>query len=132
MNREPITLRNLLMRARLQDQNVCVTLLSKGCIVKTFIHFSVDLLGLLKWKSHPNNLRVILPNVTNVKGEEIVKVWEIVLIFTFNSWSQNTTQKSISIVFCVSSIRHDSSLSKCRKQKQFPPGNTKNGARSGG
>ena len=25
MNREPITLRNLLMRARLQDQKVCVT-----------------------------------------------------------------------------------------------------------
>jgi hypothetical protein len=37
-------------------------------------------------------------------------------------WSQNTTQKSISIAFCVSSIRHDSSLSKYRKQKQSPPG----------
>jgi hypothetical protein len=36
-------------------------------------------------------------------------------------WSQNTTQKSISIVFCVSVIRHDSSLSKYRKQKQSPP-----------
>ena len=35
--------------------------------------------------------------------------------------SQNTTQKSISIAFCVSSIRHDSSLSKYRKQKQSPP-----------
>ncbi|CAB3976622.1 dedicator of cytokinesis 1 isoform X2 [Paramuricea clavata] len=34
---------------------------------------NVDLLGLLKWKSQMNNLRVILPNVTNVKGEEIVK-----------------------------------------------------------
>ena len=34
---------------------------------------------------------------------------------------QNTTQKSISIVFCVSVIRHDSSLSKYRKQKQSPP-----------
>ena len=34
MNREPITLRNLLMRARLQDQKVCVTELSKGCINK--------------------------------------------------------------------------------------------------
>jgi hypothetical protein len=45
---------------------------------------------------------------------------------------QNTTQKSISIVFSVSSIRHDSSLSKYRKQKQSPPGNTKNGARPGG
>ena len=32
MNREPITLRNLLTRARLQDQNVCVTSFSKGCI----------------------------------------------------------------------------------------------------
>ena len=32
-----------------------------------------------------------------------------------------TTQKSISIVFSVSSIRHDSSLSKYRKQKQSPP-----------
>ena len=38
---------------------------------------------------------------------------------------QNTTQKSISIVFSVISIRHDSSLSKYRKQKQSPPGNTK-------
>ena len=41
------------------------------------------------------------------------------------SWAeplaQNTTQKSISIAFCVSSIRHDSSLSKYRKQKQSPP-----------
>ena len=34
---------------------------------------------------------------------------------------ENTIQKSISIVFCVSAIRHDSSLSKCRKQKQSPP-----------
>jgi hypothetical protein len=34
--------------------------------------------------------------------------------------AQNTTQKSISIVFSVSSIRHDSSLSKYRKQKQSP------------
>jgi hypothetical protein len=46
--------------------------------------------------------------------------------------TQNTTQKSISIVFSVSSIRHDSSLSKYRKQKQSPSGNTKNGARPGG
>jgi hypothetical protein len=45
---------------------------------------------------------------------------------------QNTTQKSISFVFCVSSIRHDSSLSKYRKQKQSPPGNTQNGTRPGG
>ena len=34
--------------------------------------------------------------------------------------AQNTTQKSISIVFCVSVIRHDSSLGKYRKQKQSP------------
>ena len=46
--------------------------------------------------------------------------------------AQNTTQKSISIVFSVSAIRHDSSLSKYRKQKQSPPGNTKNGERPGG
>ena len=49
--------------------------------------------------------------------------------------TQNTTQKSISIVFSVSAIRHDSSLSKYRKQKQSPPpppGNTKNGERPGG
>ena len=32
MNREPIILRNLLMKARLQDQKVCVTQLSKRCI----------------------------------------------------------------------------------------------------
>jgi hypothetical protein len=34
MNREPITLRNLLMRARLQDQKVCAhdVIISKGCI----------------------------------------------------------------------------------------------------
>jgi hypothetical protein len=37
-----------------------------------------------------------------------------------SSRAQNTTQKSISIAFCVSSIRHDSSLSKYRKQKQSP------------
>jgi hypothetical protein len=36
--------------------------------------------------------------------------------------AQNTIQKSISIVFCVSAIRHDSSLSKYRKQKESPPG----------
>jgi hypothetical protein len=52
--------------------------------------------------------------------------------FLFSAMAQNTTQKSISIVFSVSSIRHDSSLSKYRKQKQSPPGNTKNGARPGG
>jgi hypothetical protein len=33
---------------------------------------------------------------------------------------QNTIQKSISIGFCVSAIRHDSSLSKYRKQKHPP------------
>jgi hypothetical protein len=33
------------------------------------------------------------------------------------------TVKSISIVFCISAIRHDSSLSKYRKQKQSPPRN---------
>jgi hypothetical protein len=32
-NREPITLRNLLTRARFQDRKVCVAVLSKGCIV---------------------------------------------------------------------------------------------------
>jgi hypothetical protein len=37
--------------------------------------------------------------------------------------AQNTTQQSISIVFYVSAIRHDSSLSKYRKQKQSPPWN---------
>jgi hypothetical protein len=41
---------------------------------------------------------------------------------------QNTTQKSISIVFCVSAIRHDSSLSKYRKQKQSPPWKYRNAA----
>ena len=38
----------------------------------------------------------------------------------FSTIPQNTTQKSISIVFSVSAIRHDSSLSKYRKQKQSP------------
>jgi hypothetical protein len=36
--------------------------------------------------------------------------------------TQNTIQKSISIVFCVSTICHDLSLGKYRKQKQSPPG----------
>jgi hypothetical protein len=36
------------------------------------------------------------------------------------------------LFFWVSSIRHDSSLSKYCKQKQSPPGNTQNGARPGG
>jgi hypothetical protein len=43
--------------------------------------------------------------------------------------------KSTPLFFCVSAIRHDSSLSKYRKQKQSPPpptGNTQNGARPGG
>jgi hypothetical protein len=35
--------------------------------------------------------------------------------------AQNTIQKSIFIVFCVTAIRHDSSLNKYRKQKQSPP-----------
>lgn len=34
---------------------------------------NVDLLGLLKWKSQADNLKMILPQVTNVMGEEIVK-----------------------------------------------------------
>ena len=34
---------------------------------------------------------------------------------------KNTTQKSIPIVFCVNSIRHDLLLSKYRKQKQSLP-----------
>jgi hypothetical protein len=36
-------------------------------------------------------------------------------------WSQNTIQKSVSIVFCVSAIRHDLSLSKYRKEAVTPP-----------
>ena len=37
--------------------------------------------------------------------------------------TQNTIQKYISIVFCVSAIRHElSPLGKYRKQKQSPPG----------
>ena len=50
----------------------------------------------------------------------------------FKRSAQNTIQKSISIVFCVSGIRHDPSLSKYRKQKQSPPGNIQNGTRPGG
>jgi hypothetical protein len=42
-------------------------------------------------------------------------------VYKLPSLAQNTTQKSISIVFSVSVIRHDSSLSKYRKQKQSPP-----------
>ena len=45
---------------------------------------------------------------------------------------KNTIQKSISIVFCVSAIHHDSSLSKYRKQKRSPPGNIQNGTHPGG
>jgi hypothetical protein len=45
----------------------------------------------------------------------------IIRLDRLRSRTQNTTQKSISFVFCVSSIRHDSSLSKYRKQKQSPP-----------
>jgi hypothetical protein len=39
--------------------------------------------------------------------------------------AQNTTRKSISIVFCVNVIRHDSSVSKYRKQKQSTPLNVR-------
>ena len=49
------------------------------------------------------------------------KLWMMNGVKWRTSQSQNTTQKSISIAFCVSSIRHDSSLSKYRKQKQSPP-----------
>jgi hypothetical protein len=41
---------------------------------------------------------------------------------TQRPWAQNTIQKSISIVFWVSAIRHDLSLIKYPKQKQSPPG----------
>jgi hypothetical protein len=58
----------------------------------------------------------------------ILNIWTALVILISTVIPQNTTQKCISIVFCVSSIHHDSSLSKYRKQKQFPPGNTKNGA----
>jgi hypothetical protein len=57
---------------------------------------------------------------------------QLFLILNSMAQAQNTTENSISIVFCVSYIRHDLSLSKYRKQKQSPPGNTKNGIRPGG
>jgi hypothetical protein len=41
--------------------------------------------------------------------------------WVMNVQTQNTIQKSISIVFCVSAIRHDSSLGKYHKEKQSPP-----------
>ena len=50
----------------------------------------------------------------------------------FKRSAQSTIQKSISIVFCVSGIRHDSVTQQDRKQKQSPPGNTQNGTRPGG
>jgi hypothetical protein len=43
------------------------------------------------------------------------------LKFIYLIRAQNTTQKSISIVFCVSTIHHDLSPSKYREQKQSPP-----------
>jgi hypothetical protein len=50
----------------------------------------------------------------------MLEVISFVTEFNHRIRPQNTTQKSIFIVFCVSSIRHDSSLSKYRKQKQSP------------
>jgi hypothetical protein len=38
MNREPITLRNLLMRARLQDQKVCVNIIIERVYCKISIY----------------------------------------------------------------------------------------------
>ena len=39
-----------------------------------FLFFSVDLLGLLKWRSQKEKLPVILPALMKVSGQEIVKV----------------------------------------------------------
>ena len=50
---------------------IAFTLFDNSQFVFTSI---VELLGLLKWKSQVANLKIILPQVTNVKGEEIVKV----------------------------------------------------------
>ena len=69
----------------------------------------------ISW-AHGYDPRVDL--LTDLKNMAVCQEWDN-RISTLSP--QNTTQKSISIAFCVSSIRHDSSLSKYRKQKQSPP-----------
>lgn len=44
-----------------------------------FIVFSVDLLALLNWKSHPDRVLDILGRLRQISGEEIVKVIIITL-----------------------------------------------------
>jgi hypothetical protein len=60
-----------------------------------------------------------------------IHTWGQHAIFTssLTSTSQNTTHKSISIVFSANSIRHDSAITVNRSS--HPPVNTKNGARPG-
>jgi hypothetical protein len=69
---------------------------------------------------------------TVIASRHPLAITELSLMHASSTLPQNTTQKSISIVFSVSAIRHDSSLSKYRKQKQSPPGTTTNGERPGG
>jgi hypothetical protein len=82
--------------------------------------------GELVWYHRFPAFQTILPAL---KHQKFVLFWQfcsfsrftVAIQATVKAWAQNTTQKSISIAFCVSSIRHDSSLSKYRKQKQPPP-----------
>jgi hypothetical protein len=75
--------------------------------------------NLIKWQHWYN----LLTSLLQACCEHILLTsCEIFTCACFTPQPQNTTQKSIPIAFCVSSIRHDSSLSKYRKQKQTPPG----------
>ena len=45
--------------------------------------FSVELVSLLKWKSHPEKIRDALSNLANLSGDEIVKFLQDVLDVMF-------------------------------------------------
>ena len=46
-----------------------------------YVFFSVDLLGLLKWKDHLDKIDTNLEKLMSLEGEEIVKVrYDLILI----------------------------------------------------
>ncbi|XP_022099388.1 dedicator of cytokinesis protein 3-like isoform X2 [Acanthaster planci] len=66
------------------SRNMKESLFVRTIICSTKLTQNVFLLGLLKWKMHPENLKEILHSITKVGGQEIVRVLQDILDALFN------------------------------------------------